>query len=105
MWVEFPTASEEPGLSQLCVWSPASGSALTLPVEVTAVQQVAIRGPDVPVQWRVLCLQPWESNRRLVEEQLQPRAALAVIQYEEEVGGVRDDEAGPETSTCDVKRL
>lgn len=73
-------------------------------MEVAAVQQVAVRGPDVPVQRRVLLLQPRESNRRLVDEQLQPRAALAVVQDEEKVGGVRDDEAGPETSACDVNQ-
>lgn len=73
-------------------------------MEVAAVQQVAVRGPDVPVQRRVL-LQPRESNRRLVDEQLQPRASLAVVQDEEQVGGVRDDETGPETSTCETRQV
>lgn len=72
-------------------------------MEVAAVQQVAVRGPDVPVERRVLPLQPREPNRRLVDEQLQPRASLAVVQDEEQVGGVRDDEAGPESSTCGTR--
>lgn len=73
-------------------------------MEVAAIQQVAVCGPDVPVQRRTLRLQPREPNRRLVEEQLQPRATLAVIQDEEQVGGIRDDEAGPETSTCNGRQ-
>lgn len=88
--------------SEFGVWSAAPGPPFTLPVEVAAVQQVAVRGPDVPVQRRVLHLQPRESNWRLIDEQLQPRASLAVVQDEEQVGGVRDDDAGPETSTCET---
>lgn len=72
-------------------------------MEVTAVQQVSVCGPDVPVQRRVLRLQPREADRTLVDQQLQPRAALAVVQDKEQVGGVRDNEAGPETSSCDRK--
>ena len=87
-------------LSEFGVGHAAAAPPLTLPVEVAAVQQVAVRGPDVPVQRRVLRLQPRESNRRLVDEQLQPRTAmLAVVQDEQQVGGVRDDETGAETST------
>lgn len=73
-------------------------------MEVAAIQQVAVRGPDVPVERRVLRLQPREPNRRLVDEQLQPRATLAVIQDEEQVGSIWDDEAGPETSTCNGRQ-
>lgn len=87
--------------SQFCVGSSSCGPSLALSVEVAAIQQVAIRGPDVPVKWRIL-LQPRESNRRLVDEQLQPWAALAVIQDEEQVGSVRDDQTGPETSSCET---
>lgn len=90
--------------SELDVGPPADHPPLTLPVEVAAVQQVAVRGPDVPVQRRILPLQPRESNRRLVEEQLQPRSSLAVVEDEEQVGGVRDDPTATETTTCGTRR-
>ena len=86
-------------LSELSVWSSTAAPPLTRRVEVTAVQQVAVRGPDVPVQGGDLRFQPRESNRRLVNEQLHPGASLAVVQDEQQVGGVRDDPAAPETSS------
>lgn len=105
-WPVLKTSNpERTGLFlEFSVWSTSSRTTLTLAVEVAAVQQVAVCGPDVPVQRRVLRLQPRESNRRLVDEQLQPGASLAVVQDEEQVGGVRHDETGPETSTCDTWR-
>lgn len=54
--------------SELDVRAPAADARpLALPLEVTAVQKVAVRRPNVPVQRRVLRLQPWESNWRLVD--------------------------------------
>lgn len=90
--------------SELRVGAPAARPPLTLSVEVAAVQQVAVRGPDVPVQRCVLCFQPRESNWRLVDEQLQPRTSLAVVQDEQQVGGVWDNLTGPEASTCETRK-
>lgn len=73
---------------------------VTLPVKVAAVQQVAVSGPNITVEWRILCLQPRESNRQLVNEHLQPRTSLAVVQDEEQVGSIRHNRTAPETSSC-----
>lgn len=100
-WPTVGGASAPP--SQFRVRAASCGSALTRSVKVAAVQQVAVCSPHVPVQ-RCVLLDPWESYRRLIEEQLQPRAALAVIQHKEKVSGVRNNVAGPEASTCNRKR-
>lgn len=63
---------------------------------------MAVCGPDVPVQ-RGVILDSWESYRRLIEEQLQPRATLTVVQHKQKVSGVRNNVAGPEASTCNSK--
>lgn len=89
--------------SQFGVGTPADSSAFTLPLEVAAVQQVAICGAHVPVEWRILGLQTREVHWSLVHEQLQPRATLAVVQDEEQVGSVGNDVAGAENSSCDRK--
>lgn len=85
--------------SELRVGPPALCPALTLPVEVAAVQQVAVRGPNIAVERRVIG-QVWEADRSLVDEQLKPRPPPTVVQNQEKVGGVRDDPAGPETPSC-----
>lgn len=106
-WCEVGSGSELVSVgpvSKLNVGASAEAPPLTLPVEVAAVQQVAVRGPDIPVKRGILRLQARESNRGLVEEQLQAGAALTVIQDEEQVGGVRDDAAAPENSTCKTRQ-
>lgn len=91
--------------SQFGIWTPTDSSAFTLPLEVAAVQQMAICGTHVPVERRILRLQTREAHWSLVQEQLQPRASLAVVQDEEQVGSVGDDAAGPKNSSCDRKGL
>lgn len=56
--------------SEFRVGPPALGQALALPAEVAAVQQVAVRGPDLPVERGILGRQAWEPERRLVDEEL-----------------------------------
>ncbi|KAF3853014.1 hypothetical protein F7725_013702 [Dissostichus mawsoni] len=88
--------SPPPVQSELCVGRTAP-PALTLACRVAAIQQGAVRGADVPVQRRVVVGQTRESNRLLVEQQLETRAALTVEEDEEQVGCVRDDQPGAET--------
>lgn len=106
---DFTDVSEEPRdvigqmppppvQSELCV-GRASPPALTLACRVAAVQQGAVRGADVPVQRRVVVGQTGESNRLLVQQQLETRAALTVEEDEEQVGCVRDDQPGAESTT------
>lgn len=64
---------------------------------------MAICGTHVPVEWRILWLQTRESHWSLVQKQLQPRATLAVVQDEEQVGSVGNDAASPENSSCERK--
>lgn len=91
--------------SQFGIGGPAYSSAFTLPLEVAAVEQMAICGTHVPVERRILRLQTREAHWSLVDEQLQPRAALAVVQDEEQVGSVGNNAAGAENSSCERKGL
>lgn len=66
---------------------------------------MAICGTHIPVERRILRLQTRETHWSLVEEQLQPWAALAVVQDEKQVGSIGNNAAGAENSSCGRKGL